>query len=344
MSAGKGRGMETFDQIGTENYKEIKLTDFEGLRIGHATDEEHGTGCSVLICPEGMGAGVDVRGGGPASRELALLDPTAACEFVHALVLSGGSAYGLNSAGGVMQYLEEQGIGFSVVGQIVPLVVGSCIFDLGYGDGKVRPDHAMGYQAAKDSEHSNISDGNIGAGCGATVGKICGADQMMKAGLGSYAIQMGKLKIGAIIAVNSLGDIYDHVTGKKIAGLLNPEKTEFVDSEEAMAKFYTSLADFYKGNTAIGAVITNAQLPKPMLQKVAAHGQNALARCIRPVHTMADGDTVYGLSIPEKEKVTADVDLVGALGAIVMAEAIKRAVMAAKTSHGVISATDFLKK
>jgi len=332
--------METLEQIGA---KEIAITEIENIWIGHAQNAEGATGCSVIISKDGMPAGVDVRGGGPAGRETELLKPVAACDKIHALMLSGGSAYGLDAATGVMKYLEERKIGFNVGTTVVPLVCASCLFDLALVTDKIRPDAAMGYEACKNAENSNCKSGNIGAGCGATVGKIYGEKQMMKAGLGCYAIQYGALKIGAMIALNSLGDVYDHRTGKKLAGLLNKEHTGFLDTQAEMAKTYTGMEELYAGkpvgNTAIGAVITNALFSKTQMNKIAAHAQNGLARCVKPVHTMADGDSIYALSTGS---VKADMDVVGILSAEVLSEAIRRAVMDTKGAYGYPCASDLL--
>lgn len=197
--------------------KEISLFDIGNVRIGNAQDKEHGTGCTVLICPDGVPCGVDIRGGGPASRESALLDPRAAAERFHAVLLSGGSAYGLNAAGGVMAYLEEHGIGFDTVVCKVPLVLASCIYDLGCG-ANVRPDAAMGYAACVAAETNNAREGNEGAGTGATVGKCCGSAYRMKSGLGMYAVETNGLKVGAIVAVNALGDVINE-DGTILAGM-----------------------------------------------------------------------------------------------------------------------------
>ncbi len=206
--------------------REISVTDVCPVCIGQTENTEAATGCTVFIAPEGMSAGLDVRGGGPASRESQLLNPLMAARQIHAIVLAGGSAYGLGAANGVMQYLEENGIGYDTGYALVPLVAQSDIYDLSVGDSCVRPDTAMGYEAARLAmEASNYQDGNFGAGCGATVGKFAGMDFCMKSGIGSYAIEIGELKIGAIVVVNALGDIYDWRTGTQIAGLLSEDRT-----------------------------------------------------------------------------------------------------------------------
>ena len=301
--------------------KEIKITDIGNINIGNAQDYEKGTGITVIIAKEGMAAGVDIRGGGPASRETPLLDPRMQADRIHALVLSGGSAYGLDAAGGVMEYLEERNIGFDVGVAKVPLVCQSCIFDLGYKDPKTRPDKKMAYAACIDSEKNEPKEGSVGGGTGATVGKLYGMEQCQKSGLGMYAVQIGELKVGAIVIVNAFGDVFDG-KGNKIAGLTDKNGTGSLDFREEMLKSLEP-KNLFTGNTTIGAVITNAAFDKSMLCKIASMGQNGLARRIDPVHTMADGDSVYALSLGD---VKADINIVGTLGAYVMEMAIERAV------------------
>ena len=327
------------DASSSENgsYKEIKVTEVGDIMIGQTENTEAGTGLTVFISKDGMPAGLDVRGGGPASRESELLDPLAAAQKINAIVLSGGSAFGLGAGDGVMEYLEKKKIGYDTGYAIVPLVVQSDLYDLSVGDSKVRPDAKMGYEAAKNAfENPNYKDGNYGAGCGATVGKIAGMDTCMKSGIGSYAIQIGELKIGAVVAVNALGDIYDWKTGKKIAGLLTEDKQGFRDTLEYMAKDISS-KDKFTGNTTIGVIITNASFEKSQLCKIAGMAHDGYARSIRPVHTTADGDSIYAVSAGS---VAADQDLVGSFAALVMSEAINRAVMSAETAYGFVSASD----
>lgn len=318
--------------------EEISIGDIGPVAIGQTENAEAGTGCTVFISKDGMPAGLDVRGGGPASRESELLDPLAAASSIHAIVLSGGSAYGLGAADGVMKYLEEKNIGYDTGVARVPLVVQSDLFDLSVGDGSVRPDKDMGYEAARIAlESPNYKDGNFGAGCGATVGKIAGMDTCMKTGIGSYAIRIGDLKIGAVVAVNALGDIYDWKTGKKIAGLLTEDGKGFRDTLEYMAMDTTAKDNKFTGNTTIGVVITNAEFSKSQLCKIAGMTHDGYARSIRPVHTTADGDSIYAVSAGD---VKADQDLVGSLSAVVMSEAIKRAVFSAESAYGFKSAGD----
>ena len=320
--------------------KEISITDIDGIVIGQTENVEAGTGCTVFICKDGMAAGLDVRGGGPASRESELLDPLAAASFIHAIVLSGGSAFGLGTADGVMKYLEEHDIGFDTGVAKVPLVAQADLYDLTVGSSAVRPDKEMGYEAAKIAmEEPNYQDGNYGAGCGATVGKIAGMETCMKTGIGSYAISIGDLKIGAVVAVNALGDIYDYETGKKIAGLLTEDGKGFRDTLSVMAGDTSVKENKFTGNTTLGVVMTNAEFNKSQLCKIAGMAHDGYARSIRPVHTTADGDSIYAVATGE---VKADQDLVGSLAAVVMSEAIKRAVYSADSAYGFKSAKDLV--
>ena len=318
--------------------KEISINEIGPIRIGQVENEAAGTGCTVFIYDEGMHAGLDVRGGGPASRETLLLDPITAAQRIHSIVLAGGSAYGLSAASGVMQYLREKNIGFDVGVTKVPLVVQSDLFDLTVGDANVYPDEKMGYEAARIAfEAPNYKDGNYGAGCGATVGKLCGMDRCMKTGIGSYAVQIGDLKIGAVVAVNALGDIFDWKNGKRIAGMLTPDKKAFANSPEEMHKSLEALQNKYVENTTLGVIITNAKFHKGSLCKIAGIGHDGYARSIRPVHTSLDGDSIYAVSIGD---VTADREVVGLLAAEVISEAIIRAVFSAESKYGFPSANE----
>lgn len=319
-------------------WKEISLHDIKGMRIGHAQDEAHATGCTVILCDKQGACGVDVRGGGPASRENQLLNPLMSNDGVNGILLSGGSAFGLDAAGGVMKYLEEKGKGVKVGSSIVPIVVGSCIFDLACVDGSVRPDAAMGYAACVDSERNLERNGNVGAGMGATVGKILGASRSMKSGLGCYCVQMGSLQVGAIVAVNAIGDVYEIDSGKELAGLLSKQKDAMISSEVEAVKLL-QLASTFSFNTTIGAVITNANLDKAQMNKVAAMASNGLARTIRPVNTSMDGDSIYALSVG---KVKSSPDVVGTIAAYVMGKAINRAVLETEEKYGYKSAQSFL--
>lgn len=319
-------------------YKEISLHDIKGIHIGHAQDEAHATGCTVILPEKKAVCGVDVRGGGPASRENQLLNPLMSNDGVNGVLLGGGSAFGLDAAGGVMKYLEEKGRGVKVGAAIVPIVVGSCIFDLACVDGSVRPDAAMGYAACLDSERNLERCGNVGAGMGATVGKIMGSERAMKSGLGCYAVQMGGLQVGAIVAVNAIGDVFEMDSTRQLAGLLNAKKDQMISSEEEMVRLL-HLASKFSFNTTIGAVITNADLDKAAMNKVAAMAANGVARTIRPVNTSMDGDSIYALATG---KVKTSADVVGTIAAHVMGKAINRAVLETEEIYGMKSARSFL--
>lgn len=308
--------------------KEISILDVKGVSIGHAQDDEAKTGVSVLYFPNGAQTGCDISGGGPASREIHLTDSMTADNPINAVVLSGGSAYGLAASDGVMQCLEENGIGYNTAYALVPLVCQSCIYDLGYGKSNVRPDAKMGYEACKKAlESSDDRMGNIGAGTGASVGKLCGMKQAMKAGLGIHAVQFGELQIAAVVAVNAFGDIFNPENGQKIAGLMDPERKMFIDLEAAFMSFMSAPKDLFTSNTTIGCIITNAKFDKAKLNKIASMTRNAYARCINPVGTLADGDSIYACSVGD---VVSDLNLVGTLSAKVMQKAIMKAVRAAE--------------
>ena len=318
--------------------KEIPVTSIENISIGQAENAVAGTGCTVFVSRDGMAAGLDVRGGGPASRESQLLNPLMSAQVLHAVVLAGGSAYGLGAADGVMRCLEERGIGFDVAVTKVPLVAQSDLFDLTVGDGSVRPDAAMGYEAAKRAlEAPNYRDGSFGAGCGATVGKIGGMETCMKTGIGSYAVQLGDLKIGAVVALNALGDVFDWKTGRQVAGLLTEDRTGLRSTTEFMQRSIEVVENRFTGNTTLGIIITNAAFRKPALCKIAGMAHDGYARSIRPVHTSADGDSIYAVSVGD---VAADQDLVGTLAADVMSEAILRAVDHVESGYGFPSASE----
>ncbi len=318
--------------------KEISVLDFEPLRIGQVEDPEAGTGCTVFLCREGMRAGFDARGGGPASRETLLLDPLMAAQVIHAVVLAGGSAFGLGAANGVMEYLEKQGVGYDVGVTRVPLVVQSDLFDLTVGDPFVRPDAAMGYAAARQAaEAPNYRDGNRGAGCGATVGKIAGMATCMKTGIGSYALELEGLKVGAVVALNALGDVFDWRSGRQIAGLLTEDRKAFRSSPQVILAGIRAVKNRFVENTTLGVVFTNAAFDKAALCKIAGMAHDGFARSIRPVHTSFDGDSIYALSVGN---VQADQEVVGSLAAEAVSEAIIRAVYSAESAYGFPAAKD----
>lgn len=323
--------------------QQIPLSAISGIRIGQVQDEDAATGVTVILCPDGMAASVDVRGGGPASRDSRILDPLATADRIHAVVLAGGSAFGLDAAGGVQRYLEEHGFGLDMGIARVPLVCQSDIFDLGVGESSVRPDAAMGYaacQAAEQGAAGNYRDGNYGAGCGATVGKVLGPEFAMKSGIGSCAMQLGPLQVAAVVVVNAAGDVFDPADGRQIAGLLSQDKRGLRRTDEVMCALYEQQAAGpgaeppCAANTTIGAIITNAALSKAQLCKVAGMGHDGMARAICPVHTSMDGDSLYALSVGE---VPAPMDLVGTLAAEAVSRAILKAAESADPAYGLPS-------
>lgn len=299
------------------------ITDVGGIEVGHAQDEEALTGCTVIVCRQGAVAGVDVRGSAPGTRETDLLNPVNLVEKVHAVVLTGGSAYGLDAASGVMRYLEEQDIGYSMGTVKVPIVPAAVLYDLGLGRADVRPDAAMGYRAAASASSDPPAEGNVGAGTGASVGKMRGMEFAMKAGIGTASMDVGQLIIGAIVAVNAIGDVVDPQTGAKIAGLRSGTTLEWMKNNRTDSAV--------RSNTTLGVVATNAKLTKAQATKVAQMAQDGLAQAIRPAHTMFDGDTIFALAIGE---VQADVTTVGAFAAEIMAQAIVRSVRMAASAGG----------
>jgi L-aminopeptidase/D-esterase-like protein len=323
------------------------ITDIPGIEVGQAQDDEALTGCTVILCRKGAVGGVDVRGSAPGTRETDLLDPVNLVEKVHAVVLAGGSAFGLDAASGVMKYLAEQKIGYGLGAQRVPIVPAAILFDLGLGKSRRHPDAEMGYAAAAAANAGAVAEGNAGAGTGATVGKIFGMAGAMKSGLGTASLAIGGgVIVGAIVAVNAVGDVVDPETGQIIAGArpvkLGPVKLggkgQFANTLEVMKTFTgrTVLSLATKSNTVIAVVATNAKLTKAGATKVAQMAQDGLARTVRPAHTMLDGDTVFALATGQKK---ADVSTVGAYAAEALAQAIVRAVKAAEPAGGLPAAS-----
>ena len=325
-------------------------------KVGHAHDLDALTGVTVVLCEDGAVGGVDQRGGAPATRETYLLRPMHLVQKVHAVVLTGGSAFGLDSAAGVVRYLEEKGIGFDTRVAKVPIVPAASFFDLAIGKPEVRPDAAMGYAACQNATRREASNGSVGAGAGATVGKILGMGQAMKSGVGTASMDLGGgLIVGALFAVNAFGDVVDPNTGKIIAGarkfksvpsvpsIPSPgtQRTkvtsfQFADTLATLKSFVGKRAVHFaaraRSNTVIGVVATNADLTKEETNKVAQMAHDGLARAIRPAHTMFDGDTIFALATGKKK---ADVNLIGAYAAEVTARAIINAVMHAQSAGGV---------
>lgn len=313
----------------------IPINEIKDFYIGNYEDTIGATGVTAIIAPQGAVCGIDVRGGGPASRETELLSAKASAQQIHAVVLGGGSAFGLDAAGGVMKYLEEHDIGFDTGVTRVPLVCQSGIFDLVVGDKMARPDSDMGYKAAKCAFKRNYKDGNYGVGMGATVGKLCGTSRMMKSGVGSAAVRLGNIEIGAVVAVNALGDVIDD--GKIIAGLLSEDKKSFANTAALMSEFLEPHENKFVSNTTIGAVFTNAAFTKNEASKLAAMAQNGIVRAINPVNLSVDGDTVYAMSGGDEK---ADLDVLGTIAADLIVEAVICAVRKAESLFGIPCAKD----
>ncbi len=317
--------------------EKIKINEIEDLKIGHADNKKGITGCSVFLFEKGAVAGVDIRGGAPGTRETALLKPDKLVDKIHAIMLAGGSAFGLDAASGAVKYLEENGIGFKTGAARVPIVSSSILYDLEIGSSEIRPDIDMGYQACLNASKDAFSNGNIGAGMGATIGKIAGPDQMMKGGLGTAAYKMGDLKIGAAVAVNSLGDIINPHTGEIIAGVLNKNKNSFLDTEELFYENYKKNNNIFGTNTSLGVVITNAKLSKVEANKIATKAHNGYALTMSPAHTDFDGDTIF---VASTSKINADINTLNLLAVKVVKEAVLNAIKSADTIDGVISMND----
>jgi L-aminopeptidase/D-esterase-like protein len=318
------------------------ITDVDGIRVGHAQDLEALTGCTVILCEDGAVGGVDVRGGSPGTRETDLLRPGHQVERVHAVMLAGGSAFGLSAAIGAVSYLERQGIGFDTRVARVPIVPSAILFDLSIGDASVRPDSAMGYRACLNASSKPPAEGNVGAGTGATVGKILGPGQAMKSGIGTASLEIGAgVVVGAIFAVNAFGDVVDPTTGAILAGAraadVGPLRIGspgyFADTLRVLKTVVgrTVLSLAARQHTVIGVVGTNARLDKAQTNKVAQMAHDGLARTIRPAHTMLDGDTIFALATGKRR---ADPSIVGAFAAEVTAQAIVRAVQTARPAAG----------
>jgi len=322
------------------------------LLVGHAQDEAALTGCTVVLTPGGAVAGVDVRGSAPGTRETDLMRPCNQVERIQGVVLAGGSAYGLDAASGVMKFLEEEGVGFSTPFGIVPIVGAAVIFDLGIGDPKVRPDAAMGYAACRAAYSGPKGEGNIGAGAGATVGKIGGQEYAMKGGLGTYVAELqvdpgGEAEpvlVGALVVVNSLGDVINPWSGQIVAGAYDRSSKTFIGPGASRNHVNTvQVPDRLGTNTTVAVVATDAVLDKEGANKVAQMAQNGLARAIVPAHTMYDGDTVFCLSTAEKclsGDRAADITTIGSVAAQALAAAVVRAVRAASSVPGCLAVND----
>jgi len=344
------------------------ITDVPGIQVGHAQNDAAMTGVTVVLCTEGAVAGMDQRGGSPGTRETDALRPMHLVQKAHAVVLSGGSAFGLDAASGVVKWLEERNIGFETGAARVPIVPAAILYDLAIGRADVRPDSAMGYAACEAASSGPVAEGNVGAGCGATVGKIYGMGQAMKAGLGTASIDLGGgLIVGAIVAVNAFGDVIEPSTGQIIAGArkmdmgatiagalglgarrsepsVRSEVPHLADTlaviKSLVGKTIMSFASRPFNNTVIGVIAANADLNKEQVNKVAQMAHDGLARTVRPAHTMLDGDTLFALATGGHK---ADVNIIGAYAAEAMARAIVRAVLAAQPAGGLPAVSSFRK-
>jgi L-aminopeptidase/D-esterase-like protein len=309
------------------------LTAIPGFRVGHGTDETGCTGCTVILCPDGTVGGVDVRGSAAGTREMDALSPMHIVPHVHGVILAGGSAFGLDAAGGVMQYLEERGIGFDVQVTHVPIVPAAILFDLRLGDAHARPDARLAYQACRQATSGPIQEGSIGAGTGATVGKLYGMPQATKSGLGTATLELyGGLKVAALVVVNAFGDVRDPATGRLLAGARTaPDSREFAGTSAAM-RGGVRPRGYQPENTTLAVVATNARFTKAQATKMAQMAQQGLVRTIFPVHTTLDGDLVIGLATGQVE---ADLNTAGLAAADVVAEAILRAIKTARSLGGI---------
>jgi len=315
------------------------ITDVPGIKVGHCQDLKAGTGCTVVICEKGAAAGVEVRGGAPGTRETDLLNPVNLVDKVYAIYLSGGSAFGLDGASGVMKYLEEKGLGWETGIAKVPIVPAAVLFDLEVGDCRIRPDARMGYEACLGANEEEARQGNIGAGTGATVGKILGIEQSMKSGLGTASFRSRPLIVGALVAVNCLGDVTEPESGKIIAGALSKNKKDFVNTMSLLKSLPLDLKVNFAPNTTLGVVATNAKLSKSGATKVAMMAQDGYARTINPAHTRFDGDTIFCMATGEVE---VEISIVGAIAAEVMARAIVKAIKNTESLFGLKSYKDLI--
>ena len=309
------------------------ITDVPGVRVGHFTDDRRPTGCTVILTEAGAVAGVDVRGAAPGTRETDLLDPSNLVDQVHAILLSGGSAFGLDAASGVVSWLEERGFGYPAGPARVPIVPAAILFDLGVGDHRIRPDATSGYRACDAASAETFEEGSVGAGAGATVGKLFGMARAMKGGIGTAAVKVGQVTVGAIVAVNAVGDVIDPASGAVVAGARHPDGTRGFNAAEAILRGELPPALQAGMATTIGVVATDAALTKAQARKLAQMAHDGLARTIDPVHTMWDGDTMFAVGTG-RSGLPGNMMTLGVLAARVTASAVLRAVLAAKGIDG----------
>jgi L-aminopeptidase/D-esterase-like protein len=310
------------------------ITDVPGIKVGHYTDNKAVTGCTVILCETGATAGVDVRGSAPGTRETDLLRPMNLVEKVQGILLSGGSAFGLNAASGVMRYLEERGFGHETMVARVPIVPAAILFDLNIGSSKVRPGIEEGYKACLAATEKEVPEGCVGAGTGATVGKMLGIEHATKSGVGTASCKIGDdVVVAALMAVNAVGDIIDYRTGKIIAGPRNEQNNGFLSTVELLTGgTFTYRKNPMATNTTLGVVATDANLTKEQVNKLAQMAHDGIARAINPCHTMYDGDAIFALSIGDK---VGDITALGTAAAELVADSIVRAVQQAETLAGI---------
>jgi L-aminopeptidase/D-esterase-like protein len=319
------------------------ITDVPGIRVGHAQDLDTARGVTVILCENAKTAGVDVRGGSPGTRETDCLSPVNMVPAPHAIYFSGGSAFGLAGAGGVMKYFRDRKIGFNAWNNLVPIVSGAVIFDLTVGDPLAYPDETMGYRACENAS-LDVPMGVVGAGTGALIGWAGGLDQRMKGGLGTASAVSGDLVVGALVVVNCWGNVKDPVTGELLGGTLNNEKNGLLDAYEEMKKKQAAYVPAKAGltsHTTIGVVATNAVLSKPMATRMAMMAHDGFSRAICPAHTAGEGDSIFALTTGEVE---SDINIVGSMAADAMARAIAKAIRSAKTAYGYMGHEDLVRR
>jgi len=319
----------------------LTLTDIPGIMVGHVTDKENGTGCTAILCPDGAAAGMELRGMAPGSRETNLFDPLTRTEEIHGILLTGGSAYGLAAASGVVRWLAENGYGLVTTKGRVPLVPAAVIYDLFFNQTFNLPDEHMGYQAAQAASSEPVEQGSVGAGTGATAGKIAGIDRAMKTGLGSAGIKSGDFKVAALAVANPVGDVVDPDNSRILAGVRSPDGKTIMGAMNVL----NQAADLFASsdpNTVLGVVATNARLTKIQAARVARMASAAFARAIRPASTLSDGDMVFSLATGQGPD--GDETLIGALGAEVLAQAIAAAARTATGYRGLPTFSDFADK
>lgn len=305
------------------------ITDVAGIEVGHFTDSRRPTGCTVVLARGGAVGGVDVRGAAPGTRETDLLHPANVVETVHGVLLAGGSAWGLDAAGGVMRWLDERGVGLTVGPARLPLVAGAVLFDLPLGDAAIRPDAAAGYAACEAASRARPAEGNVGAGAGAVVGKIFGFQHAMKGGIGSAAVTVEGVTVGAIVACNALGDVVDPDTGVPIAGARTADGRQLRDTRRSLLRGELAQPMLAGANTTIGVIATDAVLTKVQASRLATVGHDGLARSINPVHTLSDGDTLFALATGASGR-TPGMMTLGTMAAEACALAVVRAIRAAR--------------